>query len=191
MYDIQWGDIFLADLDVYNEKIKRAQKRSRPVIIVSNNLFNKFSPTIQLVPITTQIKNSSPAHVTVGVDSGLIRESTALVECIVTLDKTILKEKVGRCSEETMNKINRAIQIQTNMINPFDINKAHRLTHLIRNLDKRLNRVICEEDIDIRNTLFCELKEYCSTYGKDYKFFYHKEEYNNQYKKDCIVQQVG
>jgi mRNA interferase MazF len=177
MCEIQWGDIFMCDLDVYNDKIKNAQKRLRPGIIVSNDLCNKFSPTVTLVPTTTQTKQKLPTHVTVGVESGLIKESIALVECIVTLDKTILNKKVGRCSEETMNKINKAIQIQTNIVEPFDINKAKRLASYIQNLDKRLNMVTNEDDIEFRNSCLLELKEYCSIYGKDYKEFY--QEYNH------------
>lgn len=185
MCDIQWGDIFLCDLDVYNnDKIKKAQKNSRPVIIVSNDLCNKFSPTVTLIPTTTQIKQNLPTHVKVGTDSGLLKESTALVECIVTLDKTILKERVGRCSEETMNKINKAIQIQTNIIEPFDINKAQRLAWSIKGIDKRLNRVENEDDLELRNTLLYELKDYCSTYGKDYKMFY------NNYSKEINYKQA-
>jgi mRNA interferase MazF len=182
MFDIQWGDIFLCDLDVYNnDKIKKAQKKNRPVIIVSNDLCNKFSPTITLVPTTTaQTKSNLPTHVTVGTDSGLLMESIALAECIVTLDRTILKEKVGRCSEETMNKINKAIQIQTNTVNPFDVNRARRLALYIQNADKRLNMVSNEDDIEFRNSCLYELKEYCATYGKDYKFFYNNE-HNKKY----------
>jgi mRNA interferase MazF len=181
MCEVLWGDIFMADLDVYNdEKIKKAQKRLRPVLICSNNLFNKFSPTVTIIPMTSQLKTNSPAHVEVGTDSGLIKESTALVECIVTLDKTVLKNKVGRCSEETMNKINKAIQIQTNIIEPFNINKAKRLASYIQNLDKRLSMVTNEDDIEFRNSCLLELKEYCSTYGKDYKEFYQDYNYSKE-----------
>ena len=182
MFDIQWSDIFMCDLDVYNDKIKNTQQRLRPVIIVSNDLCNKFSPTITLVPITTQTKQKLPTHVTVGVESGLIKESIALVECISTLDKTILNKRVGRCSEETMKKINKAIQIQTNTVNPFDVTRAKRLSSYIQNLDKRLSMVSNEDDIEFRNSCLYELKEYCATYGKDYKFFYnneHKEKYSD------------
>jgi mRNA interferase MazF len=180
MCDIQWGDIFMCDLDVYNNKIKNAQQRLRPIIIVSNNLCNKFSPTITLVPTTTQTKQKLPTHVTVGVESGLIKESVALVECISTLDKSILGKRVGRCSEETMNKINKAIQIQTNIVEPFDINKAKRLASYVRNLDKRLSMVTNEDDIEFRNSCLLELKEYCSTYGKDYKEFYQDYSYSSE-----------
>jgi mRNA interferase MazF len=186
--DIQWGDIYMADLDVYdNDKIKKAQKRLRPVIIVSNDLFNKFSPTVTFVPTTSQLKPYSPAHVEIGTESGLLEESTALVECIVTLDKTILKKKVGHCSKETMNKINKAIQIQTNIVEPFDINKAKRLSSYVQNLDKRLSMVTNEDDIEFRNSCLFELKEYCSTYGKDYKFFYSDYNYSKETYK---LQQV-
>jgi mRNA interferase MazF len=178
MFDIQRGDIFLCDLDVYNnDKIKNAQKSSRPIIVVSNDLCNKFSPTITLIPTTTQSKQNLPTHVVVGVDSGLIRESIALVECITTLDKTILSKKVGRCSEDTMKRINKAIQIQTNIINPFDISKAKRLASYIQNADKRLNNVMNDEDLEFRNSYLYELKEYCGSYGKDYKFFYNEVNY--------------
>jgi hypothetical protein len=89
-----------------------------------------------------------------------------------------------------MNKINKAIQVQTNFINPFDINKAKHLAQQIKTLDKRLNLVVSEEDIEFRNTFLCELKEYCSTYGKDYSFFYNREEYNNYSNKYYNVLQA-
>lgn len=188
MFDIYRGDIFMGDFNVYNDKIKNAQRNLRPAIVSSNDLCNKFSPTITLIPLTSQTKTDLPTHVIVGVESGLLRESIALVECMATLDKTILIKRVGKCPEYIMKQIERAIQIQNGIINPFDLGKAKRLASYIQSLDKRIEYVQDRDDIEFRNSCLYELKEYCNSYGKNYKLFY-SEVKNTEYKY-YNVQQV-
>lgn len=188
MSDVLRGNIFLCDFDVYNnDKIKNTQKASRPAIVVSNDLCNRYSPTITLIPITSQVKQNLPTHVVVGIENGLLRQSIALVECITTLDKSILSKQVGHCSDYTMREIDRAIQIQNGIINPFDISKARRLATYIQSLDKRININQNKDDIEFRNGCLFELKEYCDSFGKNYKLFYN---INNDYKT-IIKKNVG
>lgn len=88
------------------------QGGQRPAIIVSNNMCNKFSPVVSVVPITSREKKPLPTHVTIW-GYGLSCECTAMCEQITTIDKSIITEKIGNISHEGVRTaINRALQIQ-------------------------------------------------------------------------------
>ena len=85
----------------------------RPVLIVQNDVGNRFSPTVIAAAITSQKdKAKLPTHIrlTEGT-SGLARESIVLLEQIRTLDKRRLKERIGELPPEAMSRVNRAILI--------------------------------------------------------------------------------
>ncbi len=105
---IKRGDIFYADL---SPVVGSEQGGMRPVLIVQNDVGNKFSPTVIAAAITSQIsKTKLPTHIGVYADSyGLSKDSVILLEQIRTLDKQRLKEKMGHLDEDVMEKVNEAI----------------------------------------------------------------------------------
>jgi mRNA interferase MazF len=109
---IRRGDIWMADLRIGT--IGSEQGEIRPVVVVQNNIGNKFSPTVTIVPLTSRIKNNLPTHVEIS-DSCLTALSIALVEQIRTIDKSRLIRHIGRISKSIMNQINEAIAIQVGL----------------------------------------------------------------------------
>lgn len=107
---IRRGDVFYAQL---NPVIGSEQGGVRPVLIVQNDIGNQYSPTTIVVAITSQImKAKLPTHVEISADkSGLEKDSVILTEQIRTIDKSRLKQKVVSLDEETMEKVNAAIEI--------------------------------------------------------------------------------
>lgn len=111
-YKIERGQIYMADLGKGQGSI---QGGVRPVVIVSNSLNNRFAPTVNVLPITSQTKNNIPVHVSVGRESGLPTESTVLVEQMITINKKQLTKLIGKCTFEKMKDIARAIILQVNL----------------------------------------------------------------------------
>ena len=108
---IKRGDMFYADL---SPVIGSEQGGIRPVLIIQNDIGNKYSPTVIAAAITSQIgKNRLPTHIEIdSKDVGLKADSVVLAEQIRTIDKSRLKEKIGHIDDEKiMGKINSAIGI--------------------------------------------------------------------------------
>lgn len=106
--EIKRGDVLIADLPHYPGSV---QSGERPVIVVQNDAGNHFSPTLIVVPTTTARKKLMPTHVTAYKKDGLIYDSTVLCEHLLTIDKSIIIEKLGSVSFETMRKIDIATLI--------------------------------------------------------------------------------
>lgn len=88
------------------------QGGQRPAIIVSNNMCNKHSPVVSVVPITSRDKKPLPTHVSIW-GYGLNCECTVMCEQITSVDKTMITKKIGNISHESVRAaINRALQIQ-------------------------------------------------------------------------------
>lgn len=103
------GDIFYADL---SPVVGSEQSGIRPILVVQNDIGNKYSPTIIAVAITSKIKNKMPTHIEIdGSKYGLDKKSVILAEQIRTLDKKRLKEKVGSLDKYTLDKVKHAIEI--------------------------------------------------------------------------------
>lgn len=110
---IKLGDIFYANLDPV---VGSEQDGIRPVIIMQNNVGNKYSPTVVIIPITSKIvKHSLPTHVLLKETKGLSKLSIALVEQIRTLDKKRLMNKITTISEKDLNEIKKAIKKNLNI----------------------------------------------------------------------------
>lgn len=110
---IKRGDIYYADL---SPVIGSEQDGIRPVLIVQNDLGNKFSPTVIAVAITTQSKTKLPTHIPINKEvSNLPKNSIILVEQIRTLDKSRLKNKIGSLDEKTMLKVKEALKVSFNI----------------------------------------------------------------------------
>lgn len=107
---IKRGDIFYADL---SPVIGSEQGGIRPVLIIQNDIGNKFSPTVIAAAITSQrSKTNLPTHIKLRANgSGLAKDSVVLLEQIRTLDKKRLKEKMGFLDNAYMNKINEALSV--------------------------------------------------------------------------------
>ena len=107
---IKRGDIYYADL---SPVVGSEQGGVRPVLIVQNNVGNKFSPTVIAAAITSQInKAKMPTHIEIGAaDYGLSKDSVILLEQVRTIDKKRLKERIGHLNENLMNRVNEAIEI--------------------------------------------------------------------------------
>lgn len=107
---VKRGDIYYADL---SPVIGSEQGGVRPVIIIQNDIGNKYSPTVIVSAITSQINKAKlPTHVEISSeDYGLNKDSVVLLEQIRTLDKKRLKEKIGHMSDEDMKKVDDALAI--------------------------------------------------------------------------------
>ena len=101
------GDIYYADL---SPVVGSEQGGVRPVLIVQNDVGNKFSPTVIAAAITSQRdKANLPTHIEVDTgSSGLMKDSVVLLEQVRTIDKHRLKEKMGKLDENSMNRVNIA-----------------------------------------------------------------------------------
>ncbi|MBQ8683945.1 MAG: type II toxin-antitoxin system PemK/MazF family toxin [Clostridia bacterium] len=104
------GDIYYADL---SPVVGSEQGGIRPVLIVQNDVGNRFSPTVIAAAITSQKdKTRLPTHIQLqAVGSGLAKDSIVLLEQIRTLDKRRLKERMGRLDEVSMNRVDQALQV--------------------------------------------------------------------------------
>lgn len=111
---VKRGDIFYADL---SPVIGSEQGGIRPVIIIQNDIGNKYSPTVIVSAITSQINKAKlPTHVEISsVEYGLNRDSVVLLEQIRTLDKKRLKEKIGHMTDVDMKKVNNALLISLSL----------------------------------------------------------------------------
>lgn len=108
MREIKRGDIYKADL---SPVVGSEQGGIRPVVIVQNDMGNRYSPTIIVVPITTRLdKKNLPTHTKIN-NSSLLKESIALMEQIRTIDKSRLIEFIGVLNESEMNRITEALRI--------------------------------------------------------------------------------
>jgi len=112
---VKRGDIFYADL---SPVIGSEQGGVRPVLVVQNDVGNKYSPTIIISAITSQINKARlPTHIEiVAPDFGLPKDSVVLLEQIRTIDKKRLREKIGRFNEDMMRSVDEALKISLGLI---------------------------------------------------------------------------
>ena len=108
---VKRGDMFYADL---SPVVGSEQGGIRPVLIIQNDLGNKYSPTVIAAAITSQTnKTKLPTHIELGENtSGLKSNSVVLAEQIRTIDKSRLKEKIGHINDERIiNELNNALGV--------------------------------------------------------------------------------
>ncbi len=110
MLNIRRGDIYYADL---SPVVGSEQGGLRPVLIVQNDVGNRYSPTVIAAAITSKLdKARLPTHIDVYADEvGLSKDSVILLEQIRTLDKKRLKEKMGHLDDGSMRAVNSAIAV--------------------------------------------------------------------------------
>lgn len=108
--NIKRGDIYYADL---SPVVGSEQGGIRPVLIVQNDVGNKYSPTVIAAAITSQQdKSNLPTHINLSAaGSGLSKDSIVLLEQVRTIDKARLKEKMGALDNKSMNMVDKAISV--------------------------------------------------------------------------------
>lgn len=112
---VKRGDIYYADL---SPVIGSEQGGVRPVLVVQNDIGNRYSPTIIVTAITSQINKAKlPTHVEIEASEyGLTKDSVILLEQIRTIDKKRLEEKIGHLDDEMMAKVNEALFISLGLV---------------------------------------------------------------------------
>lgn len=108
--NIKRGDIYYADL---SPVVGSEQGGLRPVLIVQNDVGNRYSPTVIAAAITSKLgKAKLPTHIDIyASEVGLSKDSVILLEQIRTLDKRRLREKMGHLSDPVMARVNDAITV--------------------------------------------------------------------------------
>ena len=107
---VKRGDIYYADL---SPVVGSEQGGLRPVLIIQNDVGNKYSPTVITAAITSRLgKTRLPTHIDIYADKvGLAKDSVVLLEQVRTLDKRRLKEKMGHLDDGLMTEVNNAIAV--------------------------------------------------------------------------------
>ena len=115
---VKRGDIFYADL---SPVVGSEQGGMRPVLVIQNDVGNRYSPTVIAAAITSRTgKTKLPTHIDISAKrAGLPRDSIVLLEQLRTLDKRRLEEKIGHLDEDMMEEINTAIGVSLGLL-PHD-----------------------------------------------------------------------
>ncbi len=127
---VKRGDIYYADL---SPVVGSEQGGLRPVLIIQNDVGNKYSPTVIAAAITSRLgKTRLPTHIDIYADKvGLAKDSVVLLEQVRTLDKRRLKEKMGHLDEGLMTEVNNAIAVS------FGLGDAAQTAHSAETADMR------------------------------------------------------
>ncbi len=120
---VRRGDIYYADL---SPVVGSEQGGVRPVLIVQNDIGNRFSPTVIAAAITSQrAKAKLPTHIMLNADkTGLARDSIVLLEQIRTIDKHRLKERMGRLDNRAMSEVDQALSISFGLESESEVREA-------------------------------------------------------------------
>ena len=109
MADIKRGQIYYADLS----PVKGSEQGGhRPVLIIQNDVGNRYAPTVIAAIITSRhTKANLPTHIWLNAECGLPKESMVECEQVRTLDKKRLKSFMGAVSDEVMREIDKGLKI--------------------------------------------------------------------------------
>jgi mRNA interferase MazF len=112
---VKRGDVYFADL---SPVVGSEQGGVRPVLVIQNDIGNRFSPTVIVAAITAQIQKAKlPTHVEIDAQRyGFERDSVILLEQIRTIDKQRLTDKITHLDDEMMEKVDDALQISVGLI---------------------------------------------------------------------------
>ena len=188
--EIRRGDIFYAKLN----GIGSVQCNVRPVMILSNNLNNKYAPTLQVCPLTSKTKNNLPIHFILE-GFGLNKKSTFLAEQLTIIDKTqLVSDRIGSVDEITLKRAEKAISIQLSMIHIEGVKDGLLSMRMDKQLKKEIINLLkairsieelissTENDMFIKIALqereekLIKLKSICDNNGFDYNDFYERYE---------------
>ena len=112
---VKRGDVFFADL---SPVIGSEQGGTRPVLIIQNDIGNRFSPTVIIAAITAQIQKAKlPTHVEINAKKyGFERDSVILLEQLRTIDKSRLTDRITQLDEALMEKVDIALAISLGLV---------------------------------------------------------------------------
>ncbi|GHV01148.1 mRNA interferase [Clostridia bacterium] len=112
---IKRGELYFADL---SPVVGSEQGGVRPVLIVQNDIGNKYSPTVIAAAVTSQINKAKlPTHIELRAgDYGLAKDSVILLEQIRTLDKRRLQERLGLLTSDVLRRVDRALLISLGLV---------------------------------------------------------------------------
>jgi mRNA interferase MazF len=112
---VKRGDIYYANL---SPVVGSEQGGHRPVLVIQNDVGNKYSPTVIVAAITSRISKAKlPTHIEISAKQfNLDKDSVILLEQMRTIDKRRLKEKITHLSEEVMGKVDEAIRISLGLV---------------------------------------------------------------------------
>jgi mRNA interferase MazF len=112
---VKRGDVFFADL---SPVVGSEQGGVRPVLVIQNDIGNRFSPTVIVAAITAQIQKAKlPTHVEIDAKvHGFDRDSVILLEQVRTIDKQRLTDKITHLSDDMMEKVDESLQISLGLI---------------------------------------------------------------------------
>ncbi len=121
---VKRGDIYYADL---SPVVGSEQGGLRPVLIIQNDVGNRYSPTVIAAAITSRMsKTKLPTHIDVHAErAGLARDSIVLLEQLRTLDKRRLRERLGHLDEGMMQEIDTAIAVSLGLVPRSTVYAAH------------------------------------------------------------------
>ena len=113
--NVKRGDVYFADL---SPVVGSEQGGVRPVLVIQNDIGNRFSPTVIIAAITKKKKKAKlPTHVEIDADKyGFERDSVILLEQIRTIDKQRLTDKITQLDDEMMKKVVYALQISLGLV---------------------------------------------------------------------------
>jgi mRNA interferase MazF len=112
---IKRGDVFFADL---SPVIGSEQGGTRPVLVIQNDIGNRFSPTVIIAAITAQIQKAKlPTHVEINAARyGFERDSVILLEQVRTIDKSRLTDKITQLDEFLMEQVDEALEVSFGLV---------------------------------------------------------------------------
>lgn len=112
---VKRGDVYFADL---SPVVGSEQGGVRPVLVIQNDIGNRFSPTVIVAAITAQIQKAKlPTHVEIDAEKyNFERDSVILLEQIRTIDKQRLTDKITNLDETMMSRVDEALQISLGLV---------------------------------------------------------------------------
>ncbi|KGR86062.1 MULTISPECIES: type II toxin-antitoxin system PemK/MazF family toxin [Lysinibacillus] len=112
---VKRGDVFFADL---SPVVGSEQGGTRPVLIIQNDIGNRFSPTVIIAAITAQIQKAKlPTHVEIDAKKyGFERDSVILLEQLRTIDKSRLTDRITQLDDALMEKVDVALAISLGLV---------------------------------------------------------------------------
>ena len=112
---VKRGDVFFAEL---SPVVGSEQGGTRPVLVIQNDIGNRFSPTVIIAAITAQIQKAKlPTHVEINAKKyGFERDSVILLEQLRTIDKSRLTDKITQLDEALMVKVDEALEISVGLV---------------------------------------------------------------------------
>lgn len=111
MLMLQRGDIYYANLDGIEQACGSEQRGRRPVLVIQNNVGNRYAPTTIIAVLTTRDKKPLPTHVRIRRIRGLQCRGTVCLEQIKTIDKSRLENYLGNVGARTMQKVDKALAV--------------------------------------------------------------------------------